>query len=299
LAKVLLPNQPTWEIGALLVLGLSRYGVQRCIGLVSPIAGYVVYDPIAGLLLGLLTMASLTLWRQTQQVTWAVLILMPLITAFRAPQATSLILLMATLSGLVFWTEYPAGTSRPAASSTLRLFRADSLDDRLSVAQAGYLAASLARAKRLGLSVPQGWVVYPGDDPTSLLATVTPTPQQPWQARPSPRQPGISAGITGITHPNQLWGAIVQCFEASVGTDGSSSAVLVQPEVPEIARGVADRQSLPYLTLSPRVAQGLQQIITTLDAAFGDPQQVEWVDDGERVWIVGIARANPRPLQSG
>jgi pyruvate,water dikinase len=299
LAKVLLPDQPNWEIGGLIVLGLGRYGVQRRIGLVSPIAGYAVHDPIAGLLVGLLTLVSLTLWRQAQQVTWTLLILMPVITALRAPQATSLILLTATLSGLVFWTEHTDGISRPTASSTLRLFRADSLDDSLSVAQAGHLAVSLARAKQLGLPVPLGWVVYPGDDPTSLLATVTPTPQQPWQVRPSPRQPHRSTGITGITHPTQLWGAIVQCFEDGVEADGTSSAVLVQPQVAAIARGVTDRQSWADQTLSPRLTQALQQIVTTLDAAFGEPQQVEWVDDGEQVWIVGITRADHLSLPSG
>jgi hypothetical protein len=289
ITRLLFPANPEWELIALMGLAAGRFWVRQPGGMNSTIAGYVLHDPMSGLILGLFGLIGTTMFRQTQQITWVMLGLMPLITALRHPESGILILLTAGLSGVLVGMDQ----KRPTRSTALKVFRADSLDDRLNPKTAGQTASRLARLKQQGFPVPPGWILYPGDDPASLPTTIQPSPESPWLVRSSlstvtaPTDPVI----TDLTSIQAIWPAVVRQFEFP-----ARLAVIVQPQIRAAYQGIANCQT-PTLKadLPNEVIAAVLDLVARLNAINGIDGGIPWVAwayDDQAVWILQVGQAS-------
>jgi hypothetical protein len=288
--KLLFPFNPEWEIMALMGLAAGRFWMAQSGGVWSTIAGYGLHDPLAGLLVALFGLIGTTVFRQNRQITSVLLILMPLMTALLHSRSTILILLTAGLSGILFGMEQKQPVK--PAHTQFKLFRADSLDDDLSRDKVGQLAFVLSQLKQADFPVPIGWIFYPGDDPQSLPAEVQPSLRRRWLVRSSfVTATASSQVIDDLMSVREIWGAIVKHFEAHARSADSSAnmAVIIQPQIASVFSGTTNCE-VPMLKadVPSEAAQAVLGFVDRLKIEFPDIQMVEWIFDGEQVWIVNV-----------
>ena len=191
LARHYFPANPEWEIIALIALVMGRYWFAKGAGTTNVVWGYWLHDPITALLTAIIGGIGFTLLRERQSGRLSVLVLLPLLTAFRHPQSGRLIGANLLLSLLIGWIYYkipddldlPTTAVQSSSRQMFRFFRSDramrSLDDSLRADQMGSKAASLSQLKRWGYPVPMGWVLPPGDDAAPLVEALNPAPEFP------------------------------------------------------------------------------------------------------------------------
>jgi hypothetical protein len=292
LAKLLFPNQPAWEIMALMAMTAGRWLWKLPGGVLMMLAGYTLHNPISGLLALVFGMIGATLVRDDRQIQLVWLMLMPLITAIRTPYAGIVILLTAGLAGMIYGlTEMQAGQRPPRVS---KLFRPDSLGDDLHPQQVGEVIATLAQLYQQGLPVPIGWLIYPGDDPQAIgdLRQDTSTRRletQHWQVRlcwtdDSARIEPIVEDCMGIAG---CWAAISAGFETHAG---EPIVALIQPAVRSsggtIHHGIVYCQAPTLKADVPSaVAQRVLTLVEQLNRELNSLEQLAWIDDGVQVWI--------------
>jgi hypothetical protein len=287
--KLLFPQNPEWEIIALMGLAAGRFWMRQPGGIWSTIAGYILHDPISGFLVALFGVIGTTMFRQNQQITFALLILMPLMTALRHSRSTILILLTAGLSGVLFGMEQKRPPAQ--AQTKLKLFRADSLDDALNPDKVGQTAYQLAQLKQQGFPVPIGWLLYPGDDPESLPTEIKPTLNDRWLVRTSFVNPAQPSEVIGdLMSVREIWAVIVQQFELHArSTDQRPMAVIIQPQGAIVYTGVTNCVA-PTLKVDipTEVAEQVLDLIQRLNQVFPEIHSMEWGYDGQqvRVWQV-------------
>ncbi len=103
LARQFFPQNPEWELVALIALVMGRYWLGKGAGTTNVVWGFVVHDwRIAGLIF-LIGGVSFTILRERQWGRTGVLILMPTITALLYWQQWERTWLAAILSLLLFW----------------------------------------------------------------------------------------------------------------------------------------------------------------------------------------------------
>jgi phosphoenolpyruvate synthase/pyruvate phosphate dikinase/glycerol-3-phosphate acyltransferase PlsY len=278
LARYFFPQDPAWEIMALIALVMGRYWFGKGAGTTNVVWGYVVHDPIAAGLVFLISGISFTILRERQQARFGVLVLFPLITALRHLQEPDLIVMTIALAVLLGWIymkipddlDLSPQEVRSGSQGVFRFFRGDravnSLDQPLDVRKVGQKAATLSYLRRLGYPVPMGWVLIPGDDPEPLLNLLEPSPKQPLVVRSSAvgedsettSAAGLYETVLNITRKEELMPAIARCFAsfdapaaiqyrrdfAARRPDdrhlpNASMAVLIQQQVRGIFSGVA------------------------------------------------------------
>lgn len=270
LARAFFPANGEWEIIALIALVFGRYWISRGAGTTNVVWGYAAHDPISALLVFLIGGIGFTILRERNQGRVSILILFPLVTALRHSQDSALIVVTIALAYLLGWiykkipddldmkTEAAQKTSR----SMFKFFRGDrslvSLDQRLLPSKAGEKAATLSDLKRSGYPVPEGWVLFPGDDPAALIEFLQPSDAEPLVVRSSAigedSEAASAAGqyqtILGVTRREELLPAIAQCLESydrasavqyrrDRGLSDSSMVVLIQKQIRGVFSGVA------------------------------------------------------------
>jgi hypothetical protein len=285
--KLLFPVNPEWEIMALMGLAAGRFWMRQTGGIWSTIAGYMLHDPLSGFLVALFGLIGTTVFRQNQQITLALLALMPLMTALRHSRSAILILLTAGLAGILFGMEQKRPIAQ--AKAQLKLFRADSLDDPLMREKVGQPAFRLSQLYQSGLPIPPGWILYPGDDPNSLPQAVQPSLRSRWLVRSSFVSTNqTSQVLADLMSVREVWGAIVQHFEAYArSSDQANMAVLIQPQMPIAFAGRTDCQTPTLKADVPSVvAQAVLSAIDKINDQHLDIQTIEWIYDGEKVWIM-------------
>ncbi len=234
LARVFFPDNAEWEIIALIALVLGRYWISKGAGTTNVVWGYAVHDPISALLVFLIGGIGFTILRERTQGRVGILILFPLVTALRHSQDSALIIMTIALGCLLGWVykklpddlEMKAETAQKNSQSMFRFFRGDraliSLDQPLLTYKAGEKAATLSDLKQLGYPVPEGWVLFPGDDPAPLIEFLQPSEAEPLVVRSSAigedSESASAAGqyqtILGITRREELLPAITRCLES-------------------------------------------------------------------------------------
>ena len=234
LARAFFPDNAEWEIIALIALVFGRYWISKGAGTTNVVWGYAVHDPLSALLVFLIGGIGFTILRERTQGRVGILILFPLVTALRHSQDSALIVMTIALGCLLGWVykklpddlEMRAETAQKNSQSMFRFFRGDraliSLDQPLSPQKAGEKAATLSDLKRLGYPVPEGWVLFPGDDPAPLIEFLQPSEAEPLAVRSSAigedSESASAAGqyqtILGITRREELLPAISRCLES-------------------------------------------------------------------------------------
>jgi pyruvate,water dikinase len=270
LARYYFPQEPAWEIVALIMLVIGRYWFGNGAGATNVTWGYLVHAPLSAVLVFLIGGISFTLLRERRLGRIAVLVLFPLITALRYPQKTDLIgatILLAALLGWIY-TKIPDDLEQPSASAqkdTQRIYRffqgnrsVLTLNQILKAQLVGEKAAKLSELRQLGYPVPMGWVLVPGDDPEPLLAELDPSPKQPLIVRSSAigedsmtaSAAGQYESVANVTRKQELPIAIARCFgsyqrPAAVtyrqekGLSDGAMSVLIQPQIRGVFSGVA------------------------------------------------------------
>ncbi|MBF2029482.1 MAG: glycerol-3-phosphate acyltransferase [Oscillatoriales cyanobacterium C42_A2020_001] len=232
LARYFFPSGSAWEIVGLIGVVMGRYWFARGAGTTNVAWGYLVHDPIASGLVFLISGISFTILRERKQAKFGVLFLFPLITALLHPQNPELLIVSATLAGLMGWiyTKVPDDlalnpqAAKRGSQSVFRFFQGDrflqTLDHPLKSEKVGAKAATLASLKRAGYPVPPGWVLVPGDDPEPLIAQLSPSPRQPFVVRSSAigedsdtaSAAGQYESVLSVTSREALLPAITRCF---------------------------------------------------------------------------------------
>jgi hypothetical protein len=337
IARIFFSGVSEWHLVALmsLVVGQSIKVGQRQDGQVnlwSIFAGYGLHEPVSAGLVALLSGVGVMCFRTERQSLVVVLSMLPIVTALRYPWNSSLIVMTMFLSGLVYLIYDKAHRTRGTRSDAetaqlpeteLKFFRADAavvtLDDRLLPIRVGQPAALLSELRRDGYSVPDGWLVYPGDDLETVIALAEPTPQLPAIVRYShlkpqdpDQQPDKNWEAKG---ESELRGALVQAFD---GTE--ASVIMVQSKIWTVFSGTV-REVVPgYLLVTSgeerfevrsngtisanvksydtpdrliqEVADLLRQVqqSDSYQKQLGNGFAIEWIHDGEKLWIWDIRR---------
>ncbi|MEB3179747.1 MAG: glycerol-3-phosphate acyltransferase [Nostocaceae cyanobacterium] len=295
LARGLFPNNPAWELIALIALVVGRYFFGKGAGTTNVVWGFVVHDPRVALLVFIIGGISFTIVRERQWGKIGVLILFPLITALLHPQDGGRILAaiaLAVLLGEIYKKipddlDLPTAAAQPQTQKMFRFFRSDrsiiTLNHDLDAAVVGQKAATLSHLLRSCYPVPMGWVLPPGDDPQPLLEYLQPSTTNPLVVRSSAigedSQQASAAGqyesILHVTTVQDLLAAINQCqasYDAPVavqyrrdrGLPDAAMAVLIQKQVRGVFSGVA-------FSRDPITQQGDAVVIEALP---GSAQQV-------------------------
>ncbi|MEM9007401.1 MAG: glycerol-3-phosphate acyltransferase [Cyanobacteria bacterium P01_F01_bin.86] len=269
LARHYFPDDPGWEIIALIALVMGRYWGAKGAGTTNVTWGFIVHDPITSGLTFLISFLGFTIFREKRQGRLLVLVLLPLLTALRH-QDSMRVLVVACLSGLIAWIyqkmpddlEMSAAGARVESQRMFKFFQGDrallSLNQPLPVEKAGSKGAILSQLTHWGYPVPLGYVLPAGDDPAMLLKITQPSPQQPVIVRssaigedtPEASAAGQYTSFPNITTPEDLAIAITRCFGSynnpsavqyrrDRGLPEDGMAVIVQQQVQGVYSGVA------------------------------------------------------------
>ncbi|MDJ0846328.1 glycerol-3-phosphate acyltransferase [Crocosphaera sp.] len=270
LARHFFPDQPFWELMALMALIMGRYWRGKGAGTTNLFWGMVVHDWAATFLTALIGLSSFTIFRDRVTGRLVALLLLAFILTVRHPHDAAYISLAWSLSGLMAWIFYkiPDDLSLPetgvkSSSKTMfNFFRGEkfllSLNDKLDADKVGQKAANLAYLRRLGYGVPNGWILLPGDDPQSLLNYLNPSVEHPFVIRSSAKgedtEIASAAGqyltLLNITNQGSLKIAILDCLAAynhphaikyrrDKGQTDEGMALLIQKQVQGMFSGVA------------------------------------------------------------
>ena len=318
-----------WDMIALMGLVLARSLRGDRVDLWSIGGGYGLHDPISAGLVALLSSAGVICFRTSKQGLKVLLLAMMLVTALRYSANQPLLVMTGLLCTLIYWSYEKADRSNPSEKANppeteLKFFRADAavmtFDDRVLPLQAGQPAAYLSELRRSGYSVPQGWMVYPGDDLETVITLATPTAEFPAIVRYSHL----------LTNPldnrtKQVWEsksdqelrtALLQAFDGAK----ASMVLMVMPKVWAVFSG-AVREVMPGYVLvtcgqerfevrskgqisanvktyetPDRLIREVAELLSKLQKEFGEDYKkqlgsgfaIDWMHDGETLWIWDI-----------
>ena len=317
-----------WDMIALMGLVLARSRDDR-VDLWSIGAGYGLHDPVSAGLAALLSGAGVICFRTNKQGLRVVLFAMMLVTALRYSANQPLLVMTGLLCTLIYWSYEKADRSNPAKKanppeSEMKFFRADAavvtLDDRVLPLQGGQPATYLSQLRRSGYSVPQGWMVYPGDDLDTVIALATPTAEFPAIVRYSYLQDNPlddrTKQVWESKSDQELRTALLQAFDGAK----ASMVLMVMPKVWAVFSG-AVREVMPGYVLvtcgqerfevrsngqisanvktyetPDRLIREVAELLSKLQKEFGEDYKkqlgggfaIDWMHDGERIWIWDI-----------
>lgn len=301
LARSLFVNPAPWEIFALIALVLGRFIYGRGAGTTNVVWGYIVHDWVIALVVFALSGGWFAIARRRQQGRLGVLVLLPIVEAFRRPESPTAIVAATLLSLLIAWIyrQIPddlALSTRPSTSGSRKIFQylrgrdvISSLNDKPNSALMGQKAATLAQLKQWGYAIPAGWILPVGASPRSLITHLESADTSPWQhpwivrssSLDEDRGDASAAGqyesVPGNRSASELAQAIEYC-RASYKAEGAAQyrrdrglenqagmALLVQRQVTGIYAGVAfsrDPVNQGEAVVVEAVAGGAEQVVS-------------------------------------
>lgn len=264
------PNDPVWELLALMALVMGRYWMGKGAGTTNVVWGYGLHDPLVAAFTFLIGGIGFTIFRERRQGKVAILILFPLLTLLLHPLELNRVVAATILGGIMGWIyhkipddlDLPLQANQGGSSTMFQFFRGDgallTLDRRLRGDKVGGKAATLCQLKRWGFPVPHGWILLPGDDPQVLFNVLEPWPNYPLIVRSSAiGEDAIGSSAAGqyisiphITNAPTLQSAITQCLASYTqpnavqyrwdrGVPDGGMAVLIQKQILGVFSGVA------------------------------------------------------------
>ncbi len=270
IARAFFGEGSTWEIIALIGLVWGRYWLGRGAGTTNVAWGFLVHDPLVTSFVCFFAAISFTVLRSRQIIKYGVLVLFPLLVALLHLGDFARIMAAITLAGLLAWiyTQIPDDLNLPTqeaqteSQGMLEFLRGNqtivSLDDDLDAAIFGQKAATLSDIKRLGYSVPKGWVITSVNDPQVLSDFFGPSELSPLVVRSSAigedSEHASAAGqyetVLNVTSQQGLQAAIAQVkasynhptavqYRRDRGLPEAAMAVIIQQQVQSVFSGVA------------------------------------------------------------
>ncbi|HEY9848275.1 MAG TPA: glycerol-3-phosphate acyltransferase [Leptolyngbyaceae cyanobacterium] len=317
LARAFFPPGSEWELIALIGIVMGRYCVGKGAGTTNVVWGFVVHDVRVAGLVFLIGGISFTILRERQAGRIAVLILFPAILALLHPNEYPRIFAAIALALLIGWIyhripddlDLPPQEGQRTSQKMFRFFRGDkamiSLNQQLDATKVGQKAATLSQLKRWGYSVPDGWVLLPGDDAAPLIESLSASQQQPLVVRSSAigedSESASAAGqyetILNVTNREALQQAILRCqasyhqpnaieYRQQRYLPESAMAVLIQKQVFGAFSGVA-------FSRDPMVGHGDAVVIEALPGAAS--QIVSGKVTPEQYRVLLTAENSPHP----
>ena len=270
LTRLFFPGGSPWEILAVIALVMGRYWIGKSAGTTNAVWGILAHDPVAAGLTWLISLVSFTIIRDRIIGKYGTLVLLVAIVGLRHPHQPEYAIATLALASLLAWIyqhipddlDLSNSNGKANTNRMFRFFQGDNniitLDDKLNSAKVGQKAANLARLKRLGYPVVEGWVLRPGDDSKALANKLEPTAQSPLIVRSSAvgedseiaSAAGQYVSVLNITNKEQLRSAIAQ-VQTSYSEDNAveyrrtnsqadeSMAVLIQKQIEGQYSGVA------------------------------------------------------------
>ncbi|MBC8122462.1 MAG: glycerol-3-phosphate acyltransferase, partial [Gemmatimonadaceae bacterium] len=261
--RTLVPGSPALEVLTLVAVVSGRFWIARGAGITNAFWGLLVYAPVPT---GCLVLVMLVAWLTTRARTFTqavTLILMPLVFYLFEPDWKVTCAVIA-LAGLMGWTLNQTAddldrSPEGRAGTTPRFLRGrlKTLDEPLTSQSAGGKAANLSCLRRAGFTVPQGWVLLPGDRPDALLVRHKPSEREPGVVRSSATSEdglqdsaaGQYMSVLGITDSQAFGQAVEQvraswdapaavAYRESRASAPGAMAVLVQIQIRGIYSGV-------------------------------------------------------------
>jgi hypothetical protein len=318
-----------WDMIALMGLVLARSFRGDRVDLWSIGGGYGLHDPISAGLAALLSGAGVICFRTNKQGLKVLLLAMMLVTALRYSANQPLLVMTGLLCTLIYWSYEKADRSNPSkkanpSEAELKFFRADAavmtLDDRVLPLQVGQPAVYLSQLRRSGYSVPQGWMVYPGDDLETVITLATPTAEFPAIVRYSHLLANPlddrTKQVWESKSDQELRTALLQAFDGAK----ASMVLMVMPKVWAVFSG-AVREVMPGYVLvtcgqerfevrskgqisanvktyetPDRLIREVAELLSKLQKEFGEDYKkqlgsgfaIDWMHDGETLWIWDI-----------
>jgi pyruvate,water dikinase len=274
LTRMFFPTHSVWEIIALIALVSGRYWVSKGAGTTNVVWGIVVHDAIAAGLIFLIGGISFAVNRNRLAGKYGVLILLVIIIGLRHPEQPEYAIASMGLSSLLAWIyqqipddlDLSETEVTNSSQAMFRFFHGDknikSLNHKLDASQVGQKAANLALVKKLGYPVPDGWVLAPGEDSSSIVKYLEPSAEAPLIVRSSAigedSQTDSAAGqylsIPNVTSKEMLKTAILDCQVSYLESTAReyrrsrqqeeraasrSLAVLIQKQIRGVYSGVA------------------------------------------------------------
>ncbi len=311
LARIFFPTQPIWELIALIALVMGRYWMTRGAGMTNVVWGIIVHNPVAAGLIFVISGVGFTIFRHRETGKLLVLILLPLILSLLRPHDGEYLVAAITLAGLLWWImqkipddlDLPTTQVNSESKTMFRFFSGNqsiiSLKHPLNPEKVGQKAANLAQLKHWGYSIPDAWILMPGEDPKNLPEYLQPTPANPLVVRSSAigedtntySAAGQYSSILNVTNRDDLEGAILDCLASyhNLGAiqyrrdklqKDTSMAVIIQKQIQGIFSGVAFSRD-PIIGLNNCVV---------IEALLGDATQVvsgQFTPDQYRVFFSG------------
>ena len=278
LARTFFPLDSVWEIIALIALVIGRYWMSKGAGTTNVVWGILVHDAIAFALVFFIGAISFTINRNRLVGKLGVLVLFAIIVGLRHPSQPEYFVAATALASLLAWIyhkipddlDLPPTGGEVDSKTVFSFFRGDkairSLERKLDANKVGQKAANLSFLKRLGYSVPDGWVIPAGDDPKTVTKFLQPSVTNPVIVRSSAigedsanaSAAGQYLSIANITSRETLQSAIIDCqasyiqanaveyrrlmnsnFDNSEETKSAAIAVIVQKQIQGLFSGVA------------------------------------------------------------
>ena len=216
---------------AIIAVVIGRYWISQGAGATNAVWGIVAHDAIAAGIIFLTSLIGFTIFRDRKTGKFSALVLLATIIGLRHPQQPEYGITAIALASLLGWIyqqipddlDLPATQGRSDTQGMFRFFQGDktiiTLNNKLDANQVGSKAANLSLVKRLGYSVPEGWVLAPGENFKSLVAYLQPSTTAPLVVRSSAigedSETASAAGqylsILDVTNTAALQTAILDC----------------------------------------------------------------------------------------
>lgn len=270
LTRLFFPTGSVWELLALIALVMGRYWMGKGAGTTNVTWGILAHDIRVFTITILLGGISFTITRDRKQGKIVVLVWLAIVIILFHINEAEYWGAAIVLSSLLWWIyqqipddlDLSAKSVNPQSSKVFRFFQASknilSLDGKLKSHEVGAKAANLALVKRMGYTVPNGWVLSPGEDSQALVNYLQPSSEKPLVVRSSAigedSETASAAGqylsILNVSSKEALKTAILDC-QASYLTKSAQSyrsihqqqtgamAVLVQEQIAGVYSGVA------------------------------------------------------------
>jgi pyruvate, water dikinase len=323
LVRIFFPSGYFWELVALIGIVMGRYWSGRGGGIIAVLAGVTLHDPTTIALIVLFASIGLAVFRTENARKKLIFVLLGLILSLRQIADAEYVFMAIALTGVLWWSDLKIPTKTAFFeffSRKNRIFSLDRVEDETKI---GRKAANLARLRRWGHAVADGWIVIAGDDLESITRYLQPSREHPLVVRSSIIGKDLDLADkktftrSSIFNSQQLETALIDCLTQD---DRYRVAAIVQREIHVLYSGsvfsrdptnpventqvVIDfisKKSTNTFRFDPdticlnfpndreRIVNAIAILAREIEVIErGIPQQIDWIYDGSRLWIVDM-----------